>query len=212
MLRIYIDVETLPPERDNPLIGEKIAFCSDEEYRQLALDGEYGRLLCIGIILEQNSEIKHHGILGRDRNTYQFHLDEARTLRAFWKLIQYFDHRRDLFVGFNLLDFDLPFIRQRSIIHRVKPSVSLCFARFRSQPVFDIMWEFSSWRHRHKLDDLAKVFGLESSKRDGIDGSTVYDLFLAGRHEEIADYCMRDVELTRAMYRRLNFIEEDVQC
>jgi hypothetical protein len=207
MLRVYLDVETLPPERDDPLVGEKIARCSDEEYRRLALDGEFGRLLCVGLIVEENNGVKHRGILGRDKNTGKFHLDEARTLRAFWKLIQNFDSRRDLFVGFNLLDFDLPFIRQRSIIHRVKPSISLCFARFRSQPVFDIMWEFSSWRHRHKLDDLARVLGIESSKRDGVDGSTVYDLFLAGRHQEIADYCLRDVELTRMMYRRLNFIE-----
>jgi len=69
------------------------------------------------------------------------------------------------------------------------------------------MWEFTHWRHRIKLDDLARVLGLESPKQDEIDGSRVYDLFLEGRHEEIANYCMRDCESTRAIYRRLNFDE-----
>ena len=70
------------------------------------------------------------------------------------------------------------------------------------------MWEFTHWRHRLKLDELAKILGMESSKQDGIDGSAVYDLFLSGRHQEIADYNMRDVELTRAIYRRMNFLDE----
>jgi hypothetical protein len=205
-VKVFLDAETLPPDESDPLPGCESGFSTDEEFRQLALKPEFGRLLCIGLIIERDGEVVTRGVLGRDRLTGRFHLDEARILRAFWKLIRDFDERRDLLIGFNLLDFDLHFICTRSVIRRVRPSIDVCFARYRSRPVYDVMWEFCHWRHRISLDELAKILGLKSSK-NGISGDSVYDFFLAGRHEEIADYCMRDVELTRAVYRRLNFIE-----
>lgn len=208
VMRVFLDAETVPPERDDPLVQGKYPDCSDEEFRGLALNPEYGRLLCLGVVLERDGVITSRGVLGRDRDTRQFHLDEARTLRGFWKLISDFNPHRDLFIGFNILDFDLHYIYTRSVIRRVRPSIDVCFARYRSRPVFDVMWEFCHWRHRISLDDLAKILGLNSSKQNGVNGSQVYDLLLAGRHEEIADYCMRDVELTRAVYYRLNFTEE----
>jgi hypothetical protein len=162
--------------------------------------------LCIGLIIERDGEIITRGVLGRDRSTGRFHLDEARILRAFWKLIRDFDDRRDLLIGFNLLDFDLHFICTRSVVRRVRPSINVCFARYRQRPIYDVMWEFCHWRHRISLDELAKILGLRSSKQDGVNGGRVYDLFLEGRHEEIANYCLDDVELTRLIYRRLNFI------
>lgn len=207
MLRIYLDLETLPPDRDDQSVSEKVANCTEDEYRHLALDGDYGRILCIGLIVERDDLVIQHGVLGRERSSGKFHLDEARTLRAFWKLLQDFNPRRDLLIGFNLLDFDLHFLCTRSVIKQVRPSYNVCFARFRSSPVYDVMWEFTHWRQRIKLDELAKILGLESSKQDGIDGSMIYDLFISGRHQEIADYNMRDVELTRAIYRRMNFLD-----
>jgi hypothetical protein len=211
MLRVYLDVETLPPDRSDPSVGDKLSNCTEEEYRNLALDADYGRILCIGLIVEQDGQVIQRGVLGRDRGTYKFHLDEARTLRAFWKLLQGFNPRRDLLIGFNLLDFDLHYICIRSVIKRVKPSYNICFARFRSSPVYDVMWEFTHWRRKISLHEVTKVLGLESSKQNGIDGSRVYDMFVTGHHEQIADYCLRDVEITRAVYNRLNFIEESTE-
>ena len=211
MLRIYLDLETIPPDRNDPSVGEKLANCTEEDYRNLSLDGDYGRILCIGLIVEKDGQVIRRGTLGRDRNTGKFHLDEARILRSFWKLLQGFNPRRDLLIGFNLLDFDLHFICTRSVIKRVRPSYNICFARFRSSPVFDVMWEFTHWRRKISLHEVARVLGLESSKQNGVDGSRVYDLYVAGRHQEIADYCLKDVELTRAAYYRLNFIEETTE-
>ena len=206
-MRVFLDAETLPPEKDDLLVLEKYPGCADEEFRALALNPEYGRLLCVGLIVEQEGSVIRRGVLGREKATGQFHLDEGRTLRAFWKLLSSFDQRRDLLIGFNLLDFDLHYICTRSVIHRIRPSIDVCFARYRSSPVFDVMWEFCHWRHRISLDDVAKILGLESSK-NGMCGGEVYDFYLAGRHEEIADYCLKDVELTRAVYRRLRFIDD----
>src|SRR4051812_43980478 len=90
--RIFVDIETLPPDKHaSAAMPEEIAACSDEEFRRLALDGDFGRVLTVGVIVEQNDKVIHRGLLGRERQTMMFHLDEARTLRAFWKLLRGFD-------------------------------------------------------------------------------------------------------------------------
>ena len=210
--RIFVDIETLPPDRDASTISlpEEVTACSDEEFRRLALDGDFGRVLTIGLIVEQNEQVTHRGLLGRERQTMMFHLDEARTLRGFWKLIRGFNVSRDLVVGHNVFDFDLPFLYKRSVIQRVRPSVELPFTRYRSRPIFDTMHQWNKWSPRKfvSLDRLAKVLGLESSKGQGIDGRLVYDRFCEGCHKEIADYCMRDVELVRESYYRMSFADQ----
>lgn len=61
------------------------------------------------------------------------------------------------------------------------------------------MHEWQKWSPRKhiSLDELARVLKLESSKSAEMNGSRVYDHFYADCHEEIADYCLKDVELTR---------------
>jgi 3'-5' exonuclease len=212
--RIFVDIETLPPDKDGCEQGtaEEVAGCSDEEYRRLALDGDFGRVLTVGVIVEQDEQVIHRGLLGRERQTMMFHLDEAKTLRGFWKLLKGFNVRRDQVVGHNLFDFDLPFLYKRSVIQRVRPAIELPFTRYRSQPIFDTMHQWNKWSPRKfvSLDRLAKVLGLESSKSHGIDGGRVYDKFCDGCHQEIADYCMRDVELVREIYYRMCFDGEEV--
>ena len=211
--RIFVDIETLPPDKDvSALAPEEVSACSDDEYRRLALDGDFGRVLTVGVIVEEDEKITHRGLLGRERQTMMFHLDEARTLRGFWRLLKGFNVRRDQVIGHNLFDFDLPFLYKRSVIQRVRPSVELPFTRYRSQPIFDTMHQWNKWSPRKfvSLDRLAKVLGLESSKSRGIDGARVYDKFCEGCHQEIADYCMRDVELVREIYYRMCFAGEEV--
>ena len=224
--RVFFDIETLPPLEETreqitrqvasalqsggeKLSDETVTAEVDKQFRKLALSGEHGRLLAIGVIVERGNEIESQGILGRERATGKFHLDEARTLRAFWKLISNFDTRKDLIVGHNLMEFDLPFVRKRSIVHRVQPTVSFCFARYRSQPIYDTMKEWAHWAFKANisLDELTKVLGFESPKQNGIDGSHIYDLFREDRHDEIADYCMRDVEAVRSIYYRMSFLD-----
>lgn len=206
VMRVFLDIETLPPERN--LARETPASADEQEYRKLALSGDWGRILTVGLIVERGGREIHRGLLGRERQTMMFHLDEARTLRAFWKLLKSFNTRRDLIIGHNIFEFDLLFLYKRSVIQRVPPSINLCFARYRSQPIFDTMheWERWKWQRRYiSLDELAHILGLESSKRDGMDGSKVYEKFCAGCHDEIAHYCMRDVELVRQVYYRMVF-------
>lgn len=184
--------------------------CTDEQFRLLSLYAEYGRVLTIGVIVEECDRVLHRGVFGRDRSSGRFHLNEARTLRGFWNLLKDFNVGRDLIIGHNVLDFDLPFIYKRSRINRMRPTVFFNFARYRSAPVYDTMREWAHWNPQAvhiSLAHLAEILQVGIGKTEGMDGAHVYDELLAGRHELIAEYCLRDVELTRAIYYRMNFLD-----
>lgn len=101
------------------------------------------------------------------------------------------------------------FIYQRSIILGVKPTKDLSFARYRNNPIYDVMWEWCKWDYQHKisLDALAKALGLPSSKSGKVEGKNVAKAYEEGRIEEICRYCKKDVELTRKIYKRMTFEE-----
>jgi hypothetical protein len=228
--RIFFDVESVPPPeelrslikpgvirklcrrssvalpgRDEPTIND-IDICTDEQFRLLSLHAEYGRVLAIGMIVEHDWKVVHCGLLGRERPSGRFHLDEVRTLRSFWKMLNDFNVGRDLIIGHNIMDFDLPFLYKRSLINRVRPSVLLNFARYRSAPIYDTMREWAHWNPQAahiSLDELADVLKVGMTKSNGMDGSRVYDEFLANNHDRIAEYCLQDVQMVRAVYYRM---------
>lgn len=206
MRKIFLDIETLPPDKETMEAAANLESCDDKDFRKLALKAEKGRVLTIGLIIEENGKVTNQGLFGRDRETGMFHLDEAKTLRCFWNLIGNIKEGRDLLIGHNILDFDLPFLYKRSIINRVKPP-AISFRRYQRSPIFDTMWEWSLWAHRISLNDVAEAIGVQSSKTGDIDGSLIYDYYQAGKHEEIGLYCMRDVECTREVFYCINFAQ-----
>src|SRR5207249_4371860 len=121
--------------------------------------------------------------------------NEKRILQEFWNRIAVM--RPELIITHNGLGFDLPFIKKRSIINQVKPSVDLNLAKFRSKPIFDTMAEWSNWDTRSytKLDVLARALGVES--KDG-SGEQVAGMWDRGQWEAIASYCLHDVYVTYA--------------
>lgn len=198
-MTLYLDIETLPaPATAEAQLREvyerkRSKSGSFADYiRGTSLSGNWGRILCIGIARDEEPATILTG-------------EEADLLQSFWAVAK----DADLLVGHNALDFDLPFIYKRSIIHRVKPTKTLSFERHQAAPIFDTMRVWDQWSTPATgLDQLARILGFESSKQN-IDGSQVYDYFLAGRTEEIYSYCLRDVELTRAIHRRLIFADRE---
>src|SRR4029078_7511632 len=56
---------------------------------------------------------------------------------------------------------------------------------------------------RFNLDLACKASGVTTSKSEGIDGRSVETWYRAGRHREIADYCLEDVRATAELYEKL---------
>jgi predicted PolB exonuclease-like 3'-5' exonuclease len=91
------------------------------------------------------------------------------------------------------------------VIHQIKPSREIPFARFRNFPVFDTMQEWTRWgRDMVGLDALATGLNVPSPKTE-MNGSMVYVYYKAGRLDEIHEYCKRDVETVRKIYRLMTF-------
>jgi len=194
MKTLYLDIETVPTEpslRDHGLLESQLQLGEAEIIKRLSLSAATARILCLAYVFDPPA----------DAAVEVLHGDEKDILREFWKLAI----ETHLFVGHNILDFDLRFICQRSIIHQIKPSREIPFARFRSAPVYDTMQEWSKWGREHvSLDLLAKALAIPSPK-ENLDGSQVYPYFKAGKLAEIYEYCRRDVDTVRQVYRRLTF-------
>lgn len=205
---VTIDIETLPVE-DSAFGQAQSTSGKPEDILKTALSGDFGRILCIGYSDEQSGNRPTAGVLGWNSETERFDLDESQMLTEFWNLLRGFNPARDRIVGHNIFDFDLRFILKRSRRYGIKPSVDLSFARYRNQPIYDLMCEWECWAFGSKvsLDRLAQIFSLPTSKSDEVNGSKVFELFEQGRHREIRDYCLRDVKLTRAIYRRMTFAD-----
>lgn len=108
-------------------------------------------------------------------------------------------------VGHNVVGFDLPFIKHRSIINKVKPSPQFikAFDDKWGKDVKDtmIMWSPDKER-RASMDNLCKAFGIHG--KGDFDGSMVADTWPVDP-EKVIEYCRDDVRRTREIYKRITF-------
>lgn len=202
MNKLFFDIETIPSAEENKDVFIEIlkkrngngTKSNEEIHENTSFEGTFGRICCIGIIKEDSEGIIHKEALSGN---------EKEILIKFWDTA----HGVVRFIGHNIWNFDFPFIYKRSIINGVRP-LPLNFARYRNTPIYDTMMEWELWNtgKAQKLDTLAKVFGLPTSK-DEMDGSMVWKYYQEGKIEEICKYCMKDVELTRQVYYKMSFDE-----
>jgi 3'-5' exonuclease len=193
----FLDIETVPTEQslaENNLLDSQIKLDEAELIKKLSLSAATAKILCLCYAIEPPAGAEVRVLQG----------EETEILKGFWKLAA----DCNLFVGHNILDFDLRFIYQRSIIHQIKPSRDIPFTRFRNAPIYDTMQEWSKWGREHvSLDTLSKALGIPSPK-ENLDGSKVYPYYRAGKIAEIIEYCKRDVDSVRQVHRRLTFAKE----
>jgi predicted PolB exonuclease-like 3'-5' exonuclease len=94
----------------------------------------------------------------------------------------------------------------RSALHGVAPTLNLVGNRYSCDPHCDlreIVTFRGAVRSGFSLDYWCHRFGITSPKEEGLDGSKVQEAYEAGRLEEIAAYCVRDVLATASLYQRL---------
>jgi len=175
--------------------AEEQRHAEDELYAKSAFDGTFSRIVCIGLLefsdqMEARSAVAWYGA------------NERELLRQFWARLA--QDRPTLFITHNGLGFDFPFIRKRSIINQVKPSLDINLAKFRTEPVYDTMAIWSNWDTRGwvKLDVLARALQVETKSGSG---GQVAEMWEKGQGLELARYCLQDTYVTYACYCRMNF-------
>jgi 3'-5' exonuclease len=133
-------------------------------------------------------------------------MDEAELLTAFWELAKKFDQ----VVTFNGRGFDVPFIYLRSAILNVPISRKDWLGyRYATEPHCDLAEQLTFYcvsgrdgaARRFNLDFYCKAFGIESPKSHGVSGMDMNAMVAEGKFREIAEYCLRDVHATVALYK-----------
>lgn len=229
MTTIYLDIETCPaqdpavkaefltnvkapgqykkPESIAEWMKENAEAEADSAWRKTSFDGALGHICVIGLAFDDGHPVALHSL--------EWLKDEALILESFFAQI---DARiaqqpnvRPVFVGHNVIDFDLRFIFQRAVMLGVRPSRHIPFsAKPWDDGVFDTMVRWAGTKDRVKLDKLAKAMGLQlkgSEIGDEIDGSKVWDFVRDGRIADVAKYCCGDIERTRGIHRRMTFAQ-----
>jgi predicted PolB exonuclease-like 3'-5' exonuclease len=158
-----------------------------------ALDALTGRIVCICLLIDDGATLSEIAIANED---------ERRVLTEFWSALD----PHDVLVGHNVLEFDIPFIRQRSWILGIRPSRVLDLRKYYTPDVQDTMQIWTNWGFRKgvSLDALGSALGCGNKTGNGMDVATWWamrDL------RAIKDYCMEDVRLTYRVYCRLKYAE-----
>ncbi|MED5331132.1 MAG: ribonuclease H-like domain-containing protein [Planctomycetota bacterium] len=130
--------------------------------------------------------------------------DERSILTEFWSRIK----NADRIVTFNGRMFDGPFLMIRSAMLGVRPSRNLVGYRYSLSPHCDLQevltfFGATARGQTFSLDYWCRRFGITSPKEAGLDGSLVGEYYLAGKLDEIVEYCVRDVAATGALYAAL---------
>ena len=173
--------------KDPAKIAEKIAEAEANHRRDFieraALDPLTGRVVAIGMM---DLETDAFSIIGHD--------DEARTLREFWEAARGEMGRLNPMLGFNIFNFDLPFLIRRSWKHRIKVPFGIRRGRYWGDQLVDLRdaWQLGDRQARGSLDSISKHLGVGAKNGDG---KAFAELWRTNRQQAEA-YLRNDIELT----------------
>lgn len=220
MKKLVIDIETvgIPWEELDAYVREYlIKGLSDgdaEETRRAGgLSPFRGKIVAIGVInIEDGRSCALYEVPGQtdvriEKNGSRTYISgtEKQILEKFW---DWFDPD-SRFITFNGRQFDGPFLMIRSAINSVMPKRDLVGYRYQMHPNCDLREALNfygttnSRQFKFNLDLACKVFGIATSKSEGVDGRSVETWYRAGRHRDIATYCLEDVRATMELYEKI---------
>ena len=123
---------------------------------------------------------------------------EKEILSEFWnewdKIKK--ENPSSIIVGFNIINFDLPFITSRSFIHNIK------IIPFILKLVIDLREKINAYRYgktRGKLSDYGKLIGLDVLE---MDGSKIAELCIEKNWDKLKEYLTKDLEITEELFKR----------
>ncbi|HEX2122525.1 MAG TPA: ribonuclease H-like domain-containing protein [Thermoanaerobaculia bacterium] len=220
MKKLVIDIETvgLPWEEHDPYVREYlIKGLSDGEAEEARRAGGLspfrGKIVAIGVIrLDDGRSCALYEVPGQtevrtERVGMRTYISgsEKQILEKFW---EFFDSD-SRFISFNGRQFDGPFLMIRSAINGIIPKRDLVGYRYGFHPNCDLREALNFFgtvnarQFKFNLDLACKAFGVETSKSEGVDGRSVETWYRAGRHRELADYCLEDVRATAELYEKI---------
>ena len=163
--------------------------------KEMALSPVFGRIVAVGL-LDADFPDGPHVLVGDD---------ERELLEFFWVMAEGFD----LYISWNGLGFDLPWLYVRSMVLGIEPTVRISTARFRRPgesnhlDLFALLTDWRGNRSKHLRLDLATVaraLGVESPVGDGADVPALWE---KGDYDSIRKHLESDLRATLGIWRAL---------
>lgn len=165
----------------------------DEALDKCALDGAFNHIVCIGFQLDDDEP---QALVAETIE------DEPKIIRQFFKIIEDTQGFSDnVFIGHNIVGFDLKIIKQRCMILGIPVPrfIPLNTKPWDSNP-YDTMTQWDA-KNFVKLDKIARALGIEGKNEE----QNVYEWWRNKEFERLATYCKQDVSITRKVYKRMTW-------
>lgn len=171
-------------------------------FDRAGIHAEFGQIVCIGVGYYQRKKKEKKLVF---RSKVFANESEKELLQEFSALL---DKKKWVLCAHNGKEFDFPYICRRMLIQGIPLPEPLQISGKKPWEVRHLdtmeLWKFGDYKHYTRLELLASVFGIPSSK-DNLDGSQVNSTFhLENDLEKIKKYCLKDVEVTARVYLAMN--------
>ncbi len=204
---LALDIETVPmkalseyssaiQDKVNEKISRQQERNPDYDYDYFAsIHGDFGKIICISLgYVNNDNEIRLKSLAG-DK--------EEEILKEFNDIIS---GHRGIFIHYNGLNFDIPFILQRMAHNGLVPSNRRFsdLRRYSTNPHFDVMMQYYNWDMQKvlPLGILASLYGLPDPKED-LSGDQVFQAYKEEKWNRIIHYCEFDTATTLNLWRKI---------
>jgi hypothetical protein len=203
LLRLYLDVETYRPRKEDAFINEEvIAIGVIEDWTRY--DPESTSIKC------EEGEASSAGCALRFFTIWRNNNNEGKLVRSFYKYLMEVRNRADFIVvvGFNGLRYDIPLLIQKGFEHEVD-SLDRLNALWHDTFVIDYLQTTLPF-NRMKFKDLRLERMVELARKaslnvEDLHGSSedIVRWYAEGHYDDIIEHLRRDLEAVRVI--DLNF-------
>lgn len=167
-------------------------------FEKAGIYAEFGKIICIGVGYFTYKREEDQLIY---RTKSYAGITEHETLLEFRELLE---KKPWCICAHNGKEFDIPYICRRMLVNKIPLPEVLQISGKKPWEIKHLdtleLWKFGDYKHYTRLDLLATIFDIPSSK-EGIDGSMVNTVFYKEDDlDNIRKYCLRDVEVTARIY------------
>jgi len=181
----------------------------DLYFEKAGIYAEFGRVACIGL---------GYFLYDPELEQLQFRTktiaepEEHDTLLGFREILE---KKPWTLCAHNGKEFDFPYLCRRMLINRIPLPEVLQMAGKKPWDIRHLdtleLWKFGDYKHYTRLELLASIFDIPSSK-DDINGSEVNKVFYKDQDlSSIRKYCLKDVEVTAKIYLAFQGLPGDIQ-
>ena len=172
--------------------------CTFSQYKDvrslvMATNPNFGQIVVIGL--------QYNRMDGATQSISIQNTNEKALLERFWQVIK---DKNVIFISYNGLNFDIPFIIRRSMIHGIEITNRdfLQLKRFSKNPHFDVKLVLGDWDKfaPGTLELFADLFNIPTPKDGEVNAKSVEKAVLDGNIDKVAEYCLKDVTVTYQLY------------